>query len=54
MEDDFSSIVENWLEWRDKLIQLAKMESATRPMMKKLLNNLDECDELLYPEGLHW
>ena len=45
-------MVENWLEWREKLIQLAKLESATRPMIRKLLNSLDECDELLYPEGL--
>lgn len=52
MDDNFSSIVENWLEWREKLIQLARMETATHPIIKKLLNSLDECDELLYPEGL--
>ena len=49
---DPSTIVENWLEWRVKLIQLAQLESATRPLIRKLLRRIDEFDELQYPEGL--
>ena len=42
--------MENWLEWRAKLIQLAQLESATRPLIRKLLRRIDEFDELQYPE----
>ena len=50
-EDDFHSMIDGWLDWREKLIQLAKLESTTRPMIKKLLEALEECDKLPYPQG---
>ena len=43
-------MVENWIEWRDKLILLARLESVTRPMIKKLLVSFDKGEEFLYPE----
>ena len=34
------------------MIQLGQVEATTRPAIKKLLHKFDECDDLLYPEGL--
>ena len=50
-EDNIHSLLDNWQEWKEKLIQFAKLESLTRPFLKKLLENLDKCDELAYPHG---
>ena len=32
---------------------MAKLESVTHPLIKKLLEGLKECDELLCPDGQH-
>ena len=53
LEDDIPSVMDGWLEWKEKLIQMAKLESATRPMIKKLLEGLERCDELHCPQGQH-
>ena len=50
-EDDVHSMMDNWLEWREKIIKFAKKESVTRPLLKKLLQHLEKCHELLYPHG---
>ena len=44
-------MLDNWLEWREKIVKLSKKESATRPMLKKLVEDLEKCQELLYPHG---
>jgi len=38
--------LENWLEWKEKLIQVAKVEASTRPSIKRLLEQLPSCDEI--------
>ena len=34
-----------------RLIQFAKLESSSCPFLNKLLDGLDNCDELAYPHG---
>ena len=50
-EDNIYSLLDNWQEWREKIIQLSKLESTTRPLLKKLLGGVDKCEELTFPEG---
>ena len=51
-ELNLTAFMDNWLEWRAKLIKFGQVEYTTRPVIKKLLQKLDTCDDLLYPEGL--
>ena len=37
---------------KKKLIQFSRLESSTRPFLKKLLEGLDKCEELPYPHGM--
>ena len=53
-ESDNSSMMDGWQSWKEKIIKFAKIESVTRPMIKKLLEGLEECDELPYPHGQHF
>lgn len=46
-------MMDNWIEWRERIVKLAKKESATRPLLKKLLDDLERCHELPYPHGQH-
>ena len=39
-EEDPKRLMDDWPYWRDRVIQLAKMESATRPYLRKILANL--------------
>lgn len=52
-EDDIHSVLDAWQEWKEKIIQFAKLESLTRPILKKLLEALEECDELVYTHGIY-
>ena len=45
------SLMDSWPEWRDKLIQFSKLESATRPALKKLLGDLETKDSVACPDG---
>ena len=51
LEENIHSTVDNWLEWREKIIKFAKKESATRPLLKRLLEDFEKCHRLLYPHG---
>ena len=53
LEVDIMSMMDGWQEWKEKLLQLAKLESVTRPLIKKLLEGLKESDELLCPDSQH-
>ena len=44
-------MMDNWLEWKEKIITFAKKESVTRPLLKKLLEDLEKCHELPCPHG---
>ena len=44
-------MMDSWPEWRDKLIQFSKLESATRPALKKLLGDLETKDSVACPDG---
>lgn len=54
LEDNIPSVMDCWLEWKEKLIQMAKLESVTRPMIKKLLEGLEQCNELHCPQGIYY
>lgn len=43
--------MDSWPEWREKLIQFAKLESATWPVLKKLLGDLESKDSIACPDG---
>ena len=45
------SLMDSWPEWRKKLIQFAKLESATRPVLKKVLGDLESEDSVACPDG---
>lgn len=54
LEGDTYSLLDTWQEWREKIIQLSKLESSTRPLLRKVLAGIDNCEELTYPEGKKW
>lgn len=37
--------MDDWPQWRSKIVELAKTESSTRPNIKKVLQNLQESDK---------
>ena len=46
--------METWPEWRRKIMALAKLEAVHRPLIKKLVDILDEEDEDLHsPDGMY-
>lgn len=45
------SLMDSWLQWRDKVIQFSKLESATRPALKQLLGDLESKDGVACPDG---
>ena len=51
LEGDIHSLLDNWQEWKEKIIQLSKLESSTRPLLRKVLAGVDKCEELTYPDG---
>ena len=42
-------VMETWVEWREKILKFAEIESTTRPVIKKLLRCLPQCEELFCP-----
>ena len=44
--------MDDWPEWKHKIIELAKKESSTRPLIKKLLLGLDN-ESFSYQKGLY-
>ena len=41
----------DWPEWQRKIIHLATTESSTRPLLVKILKELDENDDYQYKHG---
>ena len=39
------------MEIQERLVELSKIESSTRPYLKKILEGLEECEELPYACG---
>ena len=35
---------ENWVEWREKVLEFSRVEAASRPLMRKILAKLDKED----------
>jgi len=48
---DVSMVMETWVEWREKILKFAEIESTTRPVIKKLLRCLPQCKELFCPNS---
>ena len=51
LEEDIHSILDDWLEWSEKITKFAQKESATHPLLKKLLGDLEKRGDLPYPHG---
>ena len=49
--DEVSTFMDYWIDWKEKLFKLAKIELVTRPVLIKLLRSLPECDDLPNPNG---
>lgn len=45
------SLMDSWPQWRDKVIQFSKLESATRPALKQLLGDLESKDSVACLDG---
>ena len=41
-DDNVNSLMDSWPEWYRKLIKLSKLESSSRPLIRKILAKLDE------------
>jgi len=50
--DDVSMVMETWVKWREKILKFAEIESATRPVIKKLPRCLPKCEEVFCPNGM--
>ena len=46
------SLLDNWEEWRSKIITFSKVESATRPFIKKKVAELESNDQYACLEGI--
>ena len=44
-------LMNSWPDWCVKILGFAKVESDSRPLIKKLLKKLEESDAFAYPEG---
>ena len=43
-----TSLLDSWPEWKQKLIELSKLESKTRPNIRKVLDVLESEDNKEY------
>jgi len=53
MEGSVKDNMKDWSMWCTKLVELAKLESATRPFMKKLLESMRADADLPNPDGMY-
>ena len=47
------SLMDSWPDWCAKILEFSKVESDSRPLIKKILQRLEEADNDC-PEGLIW
>ena len=47
-----SELMDDWPEYKQKIIELARKESVSWPFIKKLLLGLED-ESFTYPEGLY-
>ena len=45
------SLMDSWPDWCAKILEFSKVESDSRPLVKKILQRLEEADNAC-PEGL--
>ena len=50
-EEDPASLMDGWVEIQEKIVELSKIESSTRPYLKRVLEGLKKCEELPYSCG---
>ena len=53
MEGSVKDNMKDWSIWCAKVVELAKIESASRPFIKKLLESMQAGLDLPKPEGKH-
>ncbi len=53
IEGRLTSLTDSWPVWEDKLVKYAKVEAATRPIIKKALSEVEkeDGDDVAYPAG---
>ena len=44
LDDSVGSLKQQWPEWSDKIKKFSEIESQTRPVIKKLYEELDQND----------
>ena len=52
LKSKVSHLLDNWLEWQVKTKQLSEIESATRPAVHKLLDEVKKEEEMTNSNGL--
>ena len=53
MEGSVKDSIKEWSMWCKKIVELGKVESATRPFIKKLLDRVEESVKFVKPDGKH-
>jgi len=54
LEERPTSLLDSWLEWETKIVKFSKAESATRPAMRKILEELEaDHSDITYPAGIY-
>lgn len=51
LEDKISSLKKEWPLWVEKLLKFAKIESSSRPALKKLIDELETTVDVDKKEG---
>jgi len=54
LEGGSTSLPYSWLEWETKIVEFSKVESATRPAMRKILEELEaDHSDHTYSAGIY-
>jgi len=43
--------LDGWEQWSEKVIEFSKIESSSRPFLKKVLKDFEKSNEFPYPSG---
>ena len=50
-EEDPASLMDGWIEVQERIVELSKIESSSRPYLKKVIAGLEKCEEFPYACG---
>ena len=43
-QNDITMLIDHWLEWKEKIIEVSKLEGKTRLIIKNLVREFDEAN----------